>query len=267
MVLYRAPPDTGPLDRDMGEAALSGSLETVGLFDLLRIPMSTARTGTLIVVNSDHDVPDPEARLHYRDGSLVWVTIGETHGEHALRTLIGWKDGVFEFLADTPPPERIDPRLHALALTEIKNWYAAKTSSRPAVANGRSSPALHLTPRPGSISRPEMIPAALRAVPRAEARPEPRGSTIGSGALDARANLSEVTGTLLPKDGAIAFASLQVAAAIGKDLAMGAPVSIELHGRGERWLGAAVRGDGAVLVVCPPDAHVAEELARKLGGS
>lgn len=244
----------------MGEAALSGSLSTVGLFDLLRIPMTTGRTGTLIVVNGDPDAVDPEARLHYREGTLVAGTLGGSSGEQALREMLGWRDGYFEFLADTEPPERIDPRLHAAALTEIKNWYAAKTSSRPAaVANAR--PALHLTPRTttATIPRPEVIPAALRAVPTPK---PPRSSAIGSGVLDARANLSEVSGTLSPKDGAVAFASLQVAAQIGKDMVIGAPLSIEVRAHGDRWLGAATRGDGAVVVVCPKDTALDEELAK-----
>lgn len=242
----------------MGEAALSGSLSTVGLFDLLRIPMTTGRTGTLIVVSEDPDVADPEARLHYREGTLVAGTLGHRSGEQALRDMIGWKEGYFEFLADTEPPERIDPRLHAVALTEIKNWYAAKTGRPAAVANAR--PALHLTPRTttATIPRPEMIPAALRAVPTPK---PPKTNAIGSGVLDARANLSDVTGTLSPKDGAIAFASLQVAAAIGKDMGVGAPASIEVRARGERWLAAATRGDGAFVVVCPKDTALDEELA------
>lgn len=260
----------------MGEAALSGNLSAVGLFDLLRIPMTTARTGTLIVVNSDPEVAEPEARLYYREGTLIAGTLGRHQGEQALRGLLGWKEGFFEFLADTEPPEHGDPNLHAVALAEIKAWYASKTSNRPALTGNRSSnPAVQVqaqVPRSSSpgISRPEVVPAALRALPQQPQQPQqPKArptTATGSAALDARANLSDVVGVFSPKDGALAFAALQLATTIGKDMVMGAPRTIEVHAK-EKWLGAAPLPDGAVVVVCPPDSPIAEELARRSGGT
>lgn len=247
----------------MGEAALSGNLSAVGLLELLRIPMTTGRTGTLIVVNSDPDVPDAEGRLHYRDGTLVAGSLGGSVGEEALRRMIGWKDGYFEFLADTAPPESIDPRLHSAALTEIKNWYTTRTSSvRAAAAGSGASPQAIQVPRasPPASPKPELRPTPLRAVPPPKARPS---AAIGSGYLDARGNLAQTVGTLTPRDGALAFAALQLAAAIGKEMVLGAPQSVEVRARGERWLGALAREDSSVVVVCPPETDLADELSRK----
>jgi len=242
----------------MGEAALSGSLSAVGLLELLRLPMTTGRTGMLIVVNSDPEVADAEARLHYREGTLVAGAVGNSSGEAALRRILGWKDGYFEFLGDTPMPERVDAHLHSVALTEIKNWYAARTSSRPAaaVASG-SSPALQI---PRATPKPEIRPTPLRAVPAPKGRPS---AASGSALVDARGNLADVVGQVSPKDGALAFAALQLATAIGKEMVMGAPQSVEVRAKKDHWLGAAVRGDTAFVVICPPESDLTDELSRK----
>ncbi|MBI2392214.1 MAG: DUF4388 domain-containing protein [Deltaproteobacteria bacterium] len=253
----------------MGEAALSGNLNAVGLLELLRIPMTTGRTGTLIVVNSDADADEAEARFYYREGTLVAGALGSATGEEALRRVIGWKDGFFEFLADTTPPDEVDPRLHALAMSEIKNWYTARTSSRPGPVTARSAP--NHTPAPprpsytaptllGSVPRAEPRPMPLRAVPVPKGRPS---AAIGSATLDARGNVSEVTGTLGTRDGALGFAALQLSAAIGKELSLAGAQSVEIRGKGERWLGAATRGESSIVLVCPPDADLRDELARK----
>lgn len=252
----------------MGDAALSGNLNTVGLLELLRIPMTTERTGTLIVVNADPDADEAEARFHYREGTLVAGALGSATGEEALRRVLGWKDGFFEFLADTEPPDAIDPRLHALAMSEIKSWYTARTSSRPGPVTARSPNHTPAPPRPsytaptllGAVPRAEPRPTPLRAVPVAKGRPS---VAIGSGTLDARGNVSDVTGTLGPKDGALGFAALQLAAAIGKELSLAGAQSVELRGKGDRWLGAATRGESSIVLVCPRDADLRDELARK----
>jgi hypothetical protein len=257
----------------MGQSALSGNINAVGLLELLRIPMTTKRTGTLIVVCADPDADDVEARFEYADGSLVAGSLGPLTGEDALRRMLTWKDGEFEFIPDTVLAAPLDERLHSIVLTELKSWYAARSASRNPSSGSRPSSsvrqiAARSSPQPPAVAPPH---PALRAPPLAPpvaalspapAPSVPPSSTLGAGSLDARGNLRDATGQLNARDGAVVFAALQLAAVIGKDMGVGAPKGVEIRGKGERWLAAAVRGDSAKVVACVPDADPSEELER-----
>ena len=113
----------------MAQAALSGNINAVGLLELLRIPMTTKRTGTLIVVCHDADADEVEARFDYTDGTLVSGVLGELRGEPALRRVLAWKDGEFEFIPDLGGAGPTDEGLHAIALAELRGWYAARSAA------------------------------------------------------------------------------------------------------------------------------------------
>ncbi len=249
----------------MAQAALSGNINTVGLLELLRIPMTTKRNGTLIVICADPDAADVEARFRYEGGTLVAGALGELTGEAALRRMLTWSEGEFEFLADATFDGPNDPNLHRAALTELKAWYSARTggsatSIAPPTANKPAPASSVVAPRgaasPSALSRYQ--PARPQVTP-----PPPPSSALGSGVLDTRGNLREAMGQLSPRDGALIFAGLQVGAAIGRDMGLGNPTAIEMRGKGARWLAASVRGDAAVAIACPPDTDMAEELARR----
>lgn len=269
----------------MAQAALSGNINAVGLLELLRIPMTTKRTGTLIVICEDADAVDAEARFEYANGQLVSGVLGELRGEGALRKLLTWHDGEFEFIPDTQHEGPIDTRLHPVVLAELKSWYAARAGAVQGAnssRNGPSSGAARETPAPAPAAAPRASPARPTSgpisalggprvsqpyAPRAPAAPQAPAqrpsSAVGAGAIDARGNLRDVGGQLSPRDGALAFAALQLGAAIGKELGVGNPQAIEIRGKGDRWIGAAVRGETAVVVVCPPDSDLGDELSRR----
>jgi hypothetical protein len=275
----------------MAQASLSGNINAVGLLELLRIPMTTKRTGTLIVICEDADVVDAEARFQYDTGTLVSGSLGALTGEDALRRMLTWRDGEFEFIPDTPFEGERDARLHPVVLGELKSWYSARagasassaSGSRPA-ATAATSASPTTSAAPGSAPRmpPVRQPAGpVSAIPRYQtpriATPPPAApvastplpaaasssSVLGAGTLDTRGNLREVSGQLSPRDGALVFAALQLGAAIGKDMGVGNPSEIEIRGKGPRWLAAAVRGETAAVVACPPDTDLPEELARR----
>jgi hypothetical protein len=277
---------------EMAQASLSGNINAVGLLELLRIPMTTKRTGTLIVICEDDDVVDAEARFQYDNGTLVTGSLGPLTGEDALRRMLTWRDGEFEFIPDTQFEGERDPRLHPVVLAELKSWYSARagvsssssSGSRPAATASTSSPAVATsavappaaaTAPPASAQRlaPVRQPAGpVSALPRyqqprvatpAPAPAAPISSALGAGTLDTRGNLRDVSGQLSPRDGALVFAALQVGAAIGKDMGVGNPNEIEIRGKGARWLAAVVRGESAAVVACPPDTDLTEELARR----
>ncbi len=265
----------------MGTAALSGNINAVGLLELMRIPMTTKRTGTLIVICEDADAVDAEARFQYDNGMLVSGSLGALTGEEALRRMLTWRDGEFEFIADAPFEGERDPRLHPVVLSELKNWYAARAGvsasaagSRPAGSPSPSAPAMAPTSARAPVAKPPSGPVSAipRYQPARAATPPPApvsapsapiSSALGGGILDTRGNLRDVSGQLSPRDGALVFAALQIGAAIGKDMGVGNPHSIEIRGKGPRWLAAAVRGEAAVVVACPPDTDLTDELARR----
>jgi hypothetical protein len=273
----------------MAQAALSGNINTVGLLELLRIPMTTKRTGTLIVICEDADAVDAEARFQYANGQLVSGVLGELRGEAALRKLLSWHDGEFEFIPDTELEGPVDPRLHPVVLAELKSWYAARAgaaaqgaaSSRDGAASVARPPASQSAPRstplrPASASGPISAlggprlsqPGVSRPAPTPAPAPAPAplgrpSSVVGSGLIDTRGNMRDVAGQLSPRDGALAFAALQLGAGIGKDLGLGNPNGIEIRGKRDRWIAASVRGEVAIVIVCPPDSDLSDELARR----
>lgn len=268
----------------MAQASLSGNINAVGLLELLRIPMTTKRTGTLIVICEDADAVDAEARFRYDNGTLVSGSLGAFTGEDALRRMLAWRDGEFEFLPDTPFEGERDARLHPVVLGELKKWYSARagvsssstSGSRPATTSSPSpaAPTAQTPPQTAQRLAPIRQPA-VSAIPRyqqprvatpppaAVAPAAPISSALGAGTLDTRGNLRDVSGQLSPRDGALVFAALQVGAMIGKDMGVGNPNAIEIRGKGPRWLAAAVRGETAVVLACPPDTDLTDELSRR----
>jgi hypothetical protein len=81
--------------------ALRGSLEDVGIVDLVQFLLNGHKSGVLIIAS-----PEDDAKLYCDAGSLVHATVGETEGSDALKYLLDWREGEFEFRPGQAAPER-----------------------------------------------------------------------------------------------------------------------------------------------------------------
>lgn len=72
--------------------ALTGTLQDLGIVDLVQFPATAKKTGELIVAGLEH-----EARLYYDNGSLQHIACGEILGQEGLVSLMAWVEGEFEF--------------------------------------------------------------------------------------------------------------------------------------------------------------------------
>jgi hypothetical protein len=88
------------------EAALSGRLEAIPLFDLCQFLMLNRRTGTLVVRNQDETV-----RIYFEDGAILDIMDHHLrHGEGILLGAVQWPTGTFTF---DPTPTGADRRIGA----------------------------------------------------------------------------------------------------------------------------------------------------------
>lgn len=72
--------------------ALTGTLQDLGVEDLVQFPVIGKKTGELVVAGLDDD-----ARLYYKEGQLLHLTCGEHVGLEALIDLVSFAEGEFEF--------------------------------------------------------------------------------------------------------------------------------------------------------------------------
>lgn len=72
--------------------ALTGTLNDLGIVDLVQLPVASKKTGVLIVAGVEH-----EARLFYDRGALQHIVCGEDQGLEGMVRLMGWVEGEFEF--------------------------------------------------------------------------------------------------------------------------------------------------------------------------
>lgn len=96
--------------------ALKGTLEDMAIIDLVQFPHSGRKTGLLIIRASDG-----EARLSYENGSLLHAAFGVFAGMDALVRVVGWNQGVFEFIPDAVPEgKNIELDLHRAVMQALK---------------------------------------------------------------------------------------------------------------------------------------------------
>lgn len=97
--------------------ALSGTLQDLGVVDLVQFPYAGRKTGALVLRRD----PDMEARLHYQDGELIDARTDHQVGLDALVEVISWSEGSFEFFVDSEAPERtIEIDLHRAVMMALQ---------------------------------------------------------------------------------------------------------------------------------------------------
>jgi hypothetical protein len=111
--------------------ALRGSLEDVGIVDLVQIPLRGHKSGVLFIAS-----PEDDAKLYYDAGSLVHATAGEAEGPDALILLLDWCEGEFEFRPGNAVPERrsITTDVHQAVMQAIRQHDEQKAKGTAADA-------------------------------------------------------------------------------------------------------------------------------------
>jgi hypothetical protein len=95
----------GGAGRGSPDAALSGRLASVSLFDLCQFLMLNRKTGTLTVRS-----PEGTAYFTFQDGQLLTALNDALRdGGEVVMQAVQWIDGTFEFVAGPVPPDR---RIH-----------------------------------------------------------------------------------------------------------------------------------------------------------
>ncbi len=112
-------PETCALDRFfravharlLGE--ISGDLSAIGITNLLQMASSSSERGTLVLKQGVR-----EARVLFKGGALLYVSVGAATGKKALARLLAWTEGKFEYTpsVDADEPEELSIPLDALLL-------------------------------------------------------------------------------------------------------------------------------------------------------
>ena len=96
--------------------ALRGSLNDLGIVDLIQFPHHGKKTGELVITT-----PDGPIRLSYQDGAVVHATAGSASGMDALVEAVDLSQGEFEFRPDLGTDIRtIEIDLHRALMTALK---------------------------------------------------------------------------------------------------------------------------------------------------
>lgn len=96
--------------------ALRGTLEDMGVIELIQFPHQGKKSGELIIVGTEH-----EARLYYSKGKLVHAAARDRNGQEVLEELVDWSEGDFEFRPGVEAPETsIETDLHRAVMLALK---------------------------------------------------------------------------------------------------------------------------------------------------
>ena len=96
--------------------ALKGSLEDLGIVDLIQFVNQARKTGALVVSGAGGD-----ARLYYRKGNLIDARLGKEAGIEVLVRAVDWTSGEFEFVPDVETQEEtIQMDLHRAVMQAVK---------------------------------------------------------------------------------------------------------------------------------------------------
>jgi len=96
--------------------ALKGSLEDLGVVDLIQFVHQAHKSGTLELSG-----PDGKAQFFYRKGSLVDARLGDCAGLEVLVCTVDWCTGEFEFLPGEDDREQtIQMDVHRAVMNAVK---------------------------------------------------------------------------------------------------------------------------------------------------
>lgn len=97
--------------------ALTGSLNEIGIIDLIQFPHQGRKTGRLSIKNG-HNL---EAHLFYKDGTLVHATNGKLNGIEAIVTIVDVEQADFVFESGVSSKEdTINMDVHHTILSALK---------------------------------------------------------------------------------------------------------------------------------------------------
>ncbi|HHL40899.1 MAG TPA: DUF4388 domain-containing protein [Deltaproteobacteria bacterium] len=237
---------------------LQGTVEAVGITELLRIPITSRRTGELLVATQEN-----EGRLIYDSGRLVSATMDALSGSEALSEILRWDEGVFEFREGVRPGggER-DPRLNNILIDELKKWYASRITAREA---GSAAPDVNAAVHDNIVplnGRPRQVPAE-----ETSAAAPPCGETLGAARLDRRGNAITKRGDFTQRDGAMAAIAHQYLSPLSEELGLGPVRTITIEGSTGRSLGVAFEGEELLAVTARQGADMEEQVERLRQGS
>ncbi len=85
------------------EGGIHGTIEDLGLMNLLQMFGTCSRCGTLHAVCNGED-----AYIVFSDGMLLGSRVGSVTGTKALARILAWREGTFEFHARLDPEEKED---------------------------------------------------------------------------------------------------------------------------------------------------------------
>jgi uncharacterized protein (DUF1697 family) len=96
--------------------ALKGSLEDLGVVDLIQFVHQAHKSGNLLLTG-----PDGKAEFYYRKGSLVDARMGDCTGLEVLVRIVDWCTGDFEFLPGEDDREAtIQMDVHHAVMNAVK---------------------------------------------------------------------------------------------------------------------------------------------------
>jgi hypothetical protein len=115
--------------------ALKGSLQDMGVVELVQFPHRGRKTGELIIKGKKG-----EARLHYKQGALVRIACARQKGFDALVALLGWDEGGFEFETanDIDVPSNIEGELTLTVMRALKVRDEKREEDRQKAKEGKS---------------------------------------------------------------------------------------------------------------------------------
>ena len=112
--------------------ALKGSLEDLGVVDLIQFVHQVHKSGTLVLTG-----PDGKAQFYYRKGSLVDASLGDCAGLEVLVRTVDWCTGGFEFLPgedDREPTIQMDVHRAVMNAVKIRDERRMEEEKRKAEA-------------------------------------------------------------------------------------------------------------------------------------
>ncbi len=101
---------------------LRGTLEDIGIVELIQFPNAARKTGELRISNAHLD-----AQLYYDQGKLLHVVTGSDEGIDALVQVVGLAKGDFEFRTNVKSPgQSIESDLHRSMMIALKTRDEAR---------------------------------------------------------------------------------------------------------------------------------------------
>ncbi|MCB9643596.1 MAG: DUF4388 domain-containing protein [Myxococcales bacterium] len=119
-------------NKSSGSKGLTGSLEQLGLPDLLQVLSQSRRTGRLTI-----SAEDETGYIYLEDGHIFDASLSDTQGEHAVYHLLSWEKGEFSLDPSVRPEKRaINKSLDGLILDGLRMIDEARRDGADEISFG-----------------------------------------------------------------------------------------------------------------------------------